>query len=51
MSVNALNQVAPEGPSSHCQGKFVALVPAGSDYTNAHVMTTDEEWFWQPPVK
>lgn len=51
MSVNALNQVAPEGPSSHRQGKFVALVPAGSDYTNAHVMTTDEEWFWQPPVK
>jgi hypothetical protein len=51
MSVNALNQVAPEGQSSHRQGKFVALVPAGSDYTNAHVMTTDEEWFWQPPVK
>ena len=38
MSVNALNQVAPEGPSSH-------------RHTNAHVMTTDEEWFWQPPVK
>lgn len=53
MSVNAFNQSEPESTVSypHRQGKFVALVPQGSNYDNAHIITTDEAWFWQPPVK
>lgn len=49
MSVNSLNQSEPEGAAEHPQGKFVALVPLESNYTNAHVITTDEDWFWQSP--
>lgn len=49
MSANTLNQAEPEGESTHKQGEVVALVPEGSNYTNAHVITTDDEWFWQAP--
>ncbi len=50
MSCNMLNQSQPEGKSTNAKGQFVALVPEGSDYTNAHVITTDEEKFWQAPT-
>lgn len=51
MSANMLNQAEPEGETSHTIGKFVALVPIGSNYDNAHVISSDEDWFWQPPAK
>ncbi len=51
MSANALNQAEPEGEASHPQGAYVALVPLESNYTNANVITTDDEWFWQAPEK
>lgn len=49
ISANTHNQAEPERESDHSQGKTVALVPSGSNYTNAHYITTDDEWFWQPP--
>lgn len=49
MSANTLNQAEPEGETSHHTGKFAALVPIGSNYTNAHTISTDDDWFWQPP--
>lgn len=49
MSANTLNQANPEGPAQHAQGKVAALVPQNSNYTNAHIIATDEEWFWQQP--
>ena len=51
MSANTLNQAEPEGETSHPTGKIAALVPAGSDYDNAHIISTDEAWFWQSPEK
>lgn len=51
MSANLLNQAEPEGETTHKKGKFAALVPLGSNYTNAHYITTDDEWFWQPPTR
>lgn len=51
MSANLLNQTQPEGQSTHLQGYDAALVPQGSNYTNAYYITTDDEWFWQPPTK
>ncbi len=49
MSANVLNQAEPEGETTHPQGIVVALVPLDSNYTNAQVITTDDEWFWQAP--
>ena len=49
MSANMLNQSEPEGTTDHPKGKVAALVPFNSNYTNANIITTDEEWFWQPP--
>ena len=49
MSANLLNQAEPEGDTAHTKGMVVAIVPQGSDYTNAHIITTDDEWFWQAP--
>lgn len=49
MSANTINQAEPEGKTTHQQGKVIAIVPEGSNYTNAHVITTDDEWFWQAP--
>lgn len=51
ISANTFNQSEPEGETNHPKGKVVALVPINSNYTNAHVITTDDEWFWQPPEK
>lgn len=51
MSANTLNQAEPEGETAHPTGKIAALVPAGSDYDNAHIISTDEAWFWQSPEK
>lgn len=49
ISCNTLNQAEPEGPSNHIQGRVAALAPQGSNYTNAHIVTTDDTWFWQAP--
>lgn len=49
LSANLLNQAEPEGKSNHLQGYVAALVPEESNYTNAHYITTDSNWFWQPP--
>lgn len=51
MSAVTLNQAEPEGETSHAVGKYVSLVPLDSNYTNAHIITTDEDWFWQSPAK
>lgn len=50
-SANMFNQCEPEGKSQHQQGAVAALVPQGSNFNQAYIITTDEEWFWQPPVK
>ena len=49
MSANILNQAEPEGETTHTVGKVAALVPTGSIYDNAHIITTDDEWFWMAP--
>ncbi len=49
MSANTLNQAEPEGATTHSKGLYAALVPLDSNYTNAQVITTDDEWFWQAP--
>lgn len=49
MSANTLNQAEPEGETAHPIGTVAAIVPLGSNYTNAQIITTDDEWFWQPP--
>lgn len=49
MSANTLNQAEPEGKTSHPKGKFAALVPVGSNYNNASIITSDDEWFWSAP--
>lgn len=49
ISANMLNQAEPEGETSHPKGQFAALVPLDSNYTNAYIITTDDEWFWQAP--
>lgn len=49
MSANTWNQAEPEGESSHPTGKVAAIVPIDSNYNNAYIITTDDEWFWQPP--
>lgn len=51
MQANTFNQGEAEGPSSRRQGSFVTLIPPGAKYPYTHYTTTDEEWFWQPPVK
>lgn len=49
LSANMLQQSEPEGSSRHRTGTYAALVPVGSNYTRAGLITTDEEWFWQAP--
>lgn len=49
MSANILNQADPEGETTHPVGRVAAIDPVGSDYNNAHIITTDYEWFWQAP--
>ncbi len=51
MSANTLNQAEPEGETSHSTGRDAAIVPIDNNYTNAHIITTDYEWFWQAPCK
>lgn len=51
LSANLINQAEPEGYTTHPTGKVAALVPQGSNYTNAHIISTDEDWFWQPPTE
>lgn len=51
LSVNTFNQAEPEGEANHPQGYQVALVPQGVPYSYAHYTTSNDEWFWQPPVK
>lgn len=51
ISANLLNQAEPEGKSAHLQGYIAALVPIGSNYTRAYYISTDSDWFWQPPTK
>lgn len=51
ISKNLLNQAEPEGKSNNIQGRVAALVPEGSNYTNAHYISTDYDWFWQPPAE
>lgn len=48
MSANLYNRFNPEGPTAQ-QTKFAALTPQDSDYNQAHIITTDEDWFWQTP--
>ncbi|MCM1483221.1 MAG: transglutaminase-like domain-containing protein [Muribaculaceae bacterium] len=50
IEANILNQAEPEGKSDHIQGYFAALVPMGSNYDNANIITTDDDWFWQAPT-
>lgn len=49
MSANTLNQAEPEGETWHPVGTTAAIVPVGSNYTDAYVITTDDDWFWQAP--
>lgn len=49
MSANILNQAEPEGETTHFVGKVAAIVPINSNYDNAHIITTDDEWFWSAP--
>ncbi len=49
ISANTINQAEPEGETHHPKGKYVALVPEGSNYTNAQIITTDDDKFWQSP--
>lgn len=53
LSANSCNQAEPEGFSTypHTKGVVVGLVPQGSNYTNAHSLTTDESKFWVAPKK
>lgn len=51
LSSNMINQSEPEGQTIHPIGKIAALVPLDSNYTNAHIITSDEKWFWQKPIK
>ncbi len=49
ISCNSINQAEPEGNTSHPKGVGVALVPEGSNYTRAQIITTDYDKFWQSP--
>lgn len=51
LETNTFNQAEPEGDSHHEQGYHVALVPQGVSYPNANYTTTDDDWFWQSPIK
>ena len=50
MEANSLNQAEPEGQTDHPTGYFITLIPTGTEYSNSHYTTTDDQWFWQPPV-
>ena len=49
ISANTVNQAEPEGKSSHPQGRSVSLVPEKFEY-GGDILTSDDEYFWQPPV-
>ncbi len=49
ISCNSINQAEPEGNTSHPKGVGVALIPEGSNYTRAQIITTDYDKFWQSP--
>lgn len=56
ISATLRNQAEPEGDVSahggraaHPQGPYAALLPLDSNYTNCHILTTDDAWFWQSP--
>lgn len=49
MEANSLNQAEPEGQTGHRTGSFITLVPQGFEYDNSHYITSDDQWFWQPP--
>lgn len=51
IEANTVNQADPEGPTQNRKGRFVALMPQGAYFTNAHVFTSDDVWFWQSPIK
>lgn len=51
LETTTFNQAEPEGESGHEQGVNVALVPQGVSYPNSDYNTTDEQWFWQSPIK
>lgn len=51
LETNTYNQAEPEGVSGHAQGYHVALVPKGLSYPKADYNTTDNDWFWQAPIK
>lgn len=41
------NRQAPEGDTT--QSTYITLSPIDSNYTNAHIITTDYDKFWQAP--
>lgn len=49
LSARMRNQAEPEGSPNSAGGTYAALVPEGSNFNNAHIITTDDGWFWQPP--
>lgn len=49
MSANSIQQAEPEGKSDHKQGFHIGLTPVGSNYTNSHIIITDDKQFWQSP--
>ncbi len=50
MMANTFSQDETEGDSSHSQGCWISLVPSGeTNLTYAHIPTSDDEYFWQPP--
>lgn len=49
ISANTMNQAEPEGKCDHPQGRRVSLVPENFKY-GGDIITSDDEYFWQPPV-
>lgn len=50
LEANSFNQAEPEGLTDHPVGQHVTLVPEGFEYPNSHFTTSNDQWFWQPPV-
>ena len=50
LMANSINQAEPEGQADHPVGRFITLVPTGVEYPNSYYTTSDDQWFWQPPV-
>lgn len=49
ISCNTFSQSEPEGQADHPQGSVVALAPEDFTFTQAGIVTTDDEYFWQAP--